>query len=108
MTRVTAKIFQRYFLGGCRLFQLVCAGFGSIANEPAALKQCITVRAAQNVNHIEISMQNGKGSRQRALRRDLNKDSRCFYYPVWDALPLKPSLKIMLKPRWSTSRPLPS
>jgi hypothetical protein len=51
---VTAKIFQRYFLGGCRLFQLVCAGFRSIANEPTALKQCITVRAAQNVNHVEI------------------------------------------------------
>ena len=53
MTRVTAKIFQRYFLGECRLFQLVCAGFGSIANEPAALKQRIAIRAAYNVNHIE-------------------------------------------------------
>jgi len=28
-------------------------GFGSTANEPAALKQCIAIRAAQNVNHIE-------------------------------------------------------
>ncbi len=58
MTRVTAKIFQRYFLGECRLFQLVCAGFGSIANEPAALKQCITVRAARYRDSYNLCVTN--------------------------------------------------
>jgi len=36
------------------LFQLVCSDFAPKQNEPATLKQCIAVQAAQNVNHVDI------------------------------------------------------
>ena len=49
-----SKDISEIFLRRVSFISIGSRGFGSIANEPAALKQRITIRAAQNVDYVEV------------------------------------------------------